>query len=715
MMQKKSCMKNCIAVGLSVMFLAGCASTTETSIAAEEITLQDPVGISANYDVAQYRDLYDYEIFSSVVGPYVTEYAFEKDHVFKEYAIAPGTTVEEGDALVYSETRDIDKQVEEIDEEIEDLKTDHQTDVDAMQKDIKDAKDAEFKVAEGVASFYEWEPDESNQAAHDGWAKMILQPQIAYKRAIQSRERLEQSLKEMNEMFDLDLAYKEDTKRRLQDKVTDATIQAKEKGTVVACSLLWGGESIAKEVPIIALGDTETKVIRTTYITKNVMAKAEDYYAFINGKRYEVIYQPMETEEYNRLIQDDQTVYSFFFLQDPNNEVSMGDAATLVLMKESRSDVVSIPYDAVKTEKDTSYCYVYDGANSIYTELQLGLKVGAYVEVLSGIKPGDKVLSAEGTAQKKNRAVLEKGTFEKQFDATGFLFYPFSWWLENPVDTGKAYIKDILVAESQQVSAGETLMTLEVVSDDIEIERCKKRIERLEERLVKLQAKKAENDGKKIIDRQVEKDITANIAETNRVKRTLEKLSKYSGTVEIKAPKDGIISEISDHKSGDLIGEGTKLIQFADSSVRAIVVKDENAQLAYGNQVTVEYVDKTGTRQSIPGEVITVDNTALSKDLVRDWMLISLPEESGQLFDGSREEKGKWARDSFTVIAPVKRVEDVVLVPKQAVSIVKGSYYVNVVNEDGTVTKTGFISGGSDNNYHWAICGLDEGMEICWE
>ena len=59
-------------------------------------------------------------------------------------------------------------------------------------------------------------------------------------------------------------------------------------------------------------------------------------------------------------------------------------------------------------------------------------------------------------------------------------------------------------------------MTLEVVSDDIEIERCKKRIERLEERLVKLQAKKTENDGRKIIDRQVEKNITANIAETNR-------------------------------------------------------------------------------------------------------------------------------------------------------------------------------------------------------
>ena len=105
----------------------------------------------------------------------------------------------------------------------------------------------------------------------------------------------------------------------------------------------------------------------------------------------------------------------------------MGDAATLVLINESRSDVLCIPYDAVKVEKEGSYCYVYDGENSVYTELQLGLKDGAYVEVLSGIKPGDKVLSAEGAALQKNRATLEKGTFENQYESNGFLYYPFSW------------------------------------------------------------------------------------------------------------------------------------------------------------------------------------------------------------------------------------------------------------------------------------------------
>ena len=79
------------------------------------------------------------------------------------------------------------------------------------------------------------------------------------------------------------------------------------------------------------------------------------------------------------------------------------------------------------------------------------------------------------------------------------------------------------------------------------------------------------------------------------------------------------------------------------------------------------------------------------------------------------EDGGKWSRDLFTVKIPVRQVQDVVLVPKQAVSAVKGSFYVNVVQEDGTVTKTGFISGGSNNNSPWAICGLDEEMEICWE
>lgn len=717
MMRRRKQIKNFITISLAFLLLTGCASAAPggDSVEADEVELEEPVGISANYDVACYRDLYSYDLYSTVIAPYVTEYSFEKDHVFKKYGYAPGTLVQSGDSLVYSETRDIDKQVEEIDEQIADMEAEHVTDVDAMQKDINDAKKAEYEVGQGVASFYEWEPDKSNQAAHDGWAKVLVKPQIAYKRAIQSRERLEQTLKELNEGYELDHQYKIDSKARLQSKITDATIQAKEEGVIVNCNFYYGGETIEKEVPIIAVGDTSVKILKTDYIAKSTIAKAQDYYAIVNGKRYEVAYEPMETEEYKQLEADGQTARSTFYIQDPNEELSMGQYAVLVLVKDSRTDVLCVPQDAVKVEKDATYCYVYDGENSIYTTIETGMKDGLYIEVLSGLKPGDKVLSANGAALAKNRATLETGVCEVEFEAGGFLFYPFTEWLDNPVNMGTTYVKEILVSNNQQVKEGETLMTLDVTSDTIEIERCKKRLERLSERLTKLQKEKADNDARKKIDRQLERNITANISETSKLQRSLSKLTKYSGTVEIKAPKDGIITDVGSLKEGDLVYEGTKLLQFADVSSRFIVVKDDKGSLAYGNKAEIEFVDKNGQRQMVEGDVVTVDNTSLSKDLVKEWMLISLPEESRESFDGSREEGGKWSRDMFTTRIQTRSMDHVVLIPKAAVSMVGGSTYVTVIDQDGKAVKKCFISGGSNNNYYWAISGLEEGMEICWE
>lgn len=714
MMHKNNKLIKFISFTLAMVLLSGCGSTLEQSV-EDEITLEEPVGISANYDVATYRDLYSYDLYSTVISPYVTEYSFEKDHTFKKYAYAPGTTVEEGSALVYSETRDIDKQVEEIDEAIADLEADHLTEVDAMQKDISDAKKTEQEAAEGVASFYTWKPDEADKAAYDRWASILVKPQIAHKRLVQARERLEQSLKEMNETYEVEHQYKLDTKNRLQSKITDATIQAKDAGVIVNCNFYYGGENIAKEIPIIAVGDPSVKVLKTDYIAQSTIAKAEDYYAIIDGKRYEVTYEPMEAEEYKRLEADGQTVRSNFYVQDPSNELTMGQYAVLVLVKESRRDVLCVPQDAVKVEKDATYCYVYDGENSIYTDIETGMKDGMYIEVLSGLTPGEKVLSANGAAMKKNKAKLETGVCQVEYEAGGYLFYPFTEWLTNPVEQGSSYVKEILVSNNQQVKEGETLMTLDVISDDIEIARIRKRLERLSVRLQKLQKEKADNDARKIIDRQVEKNITANMSETSRLNRTLSKLTKYSGTIEVKAPKDGIITDVGAWKEGDLCYANANLLQFADSSSRFIVVRDEKGSLAYGNTAEIEYVDKNGQRQTVEGTVVTVDNMSLSKDMVKDWMLISLPEESRESFDGSRQEGGRWSRDMFTSKVQTRSMDNVVLIPKAAVELVGGTTYVTVIDKDGNVARKSFMSGGSNNNYYWAISGLEEGMEICWE
>ena len=52
------------------------------------------------------------------------------------------------------------------------------------------------------------------------------------------------------------------------------------------------------------------------------------------------------------------------------------------------------------------------------------------------------------------------------------------------------------------------------------------------------------------------------------------------------------------------------------------------------------------------------------------------------------------------------------LVPTEAVTAEKQKYYVTVLGEGGSMTKTQFIPGGSNGQYYWVFDGLEEGTRI---
>ena len=76
---------------------------------------------------------------------------------------------------------------------------------------------------------------------------------------------------------------------------------------------------------------------------------------------------------------------------------------------------------------------------------------------------------------------------------------------------------------------------------------------------------------------------------------------------------------------------------------------------------------------------------------------------------------GNWSRNRFEVRTKVRDVENVVLVPQNAVDVVDEYTYVKVRTEDGKYTYVPFIAGGLEQNYYWSVDGLSEGMEICLE
>ncbi len=709
-------MNKLIALSLvAALALTGCKEETAD---VSDIVLVEPVNVQQSFDYVTYRNLYDVDIFSSVIAPSVTEYSFSDNQTFKKFGASPGTTVSAGDVLAYSDTLSIDKQIKDLNKSLTKLEEDTADDIYDLNVAIADGKDAQYEAGEKLNEMYEWEPDQADEAAYKQWEKMFMGPEGAYKRTLMNVDRQEQALKEKQEYYDLEHAYKEGQIARLQDKINDASVISKESGEVVAANFYFDGDYIPKDMPVIAIGDTSVKILRTDYISKSTITKALDVYAVINGKRYEVDYEPMEADEYSRLTAQGETVYTTFHVVDPDGTTKMGDYAVIVVLNDYRENVLTIPEDSLFKESDSYYTYLFDGENSTYTSVEIGMRDGTYAEVLSGLSDGDRVLSETNPKKGANKAQLSMGMCCNNYDTTGFLYYPFSEWLTNPADSGTSYVSEILVSDNEIVTKGQVVAKVEVVADSIEKERISREILRHQERLVTAVQKQAENEAAKKIDRSVDQDVREHTQAIEDLSEELDEMNNYSGIIEIKAPYDGIITDAGELESGDLIYEDSKLVQISDYSSCYIIVSDENNQLSYGDEAVITYQDSSQTNISVTGTVVTVGDTSLSNEMNNEWALISVPMEELEGFSVaalSATNSGRWDRASVKVSIQTRKMDNVLLIPKNAVTKYSDSFYVNVLDDDGTVRKITFLPGGSDQTNYWVVEGLSEGMTVCWE
>ena len=67
--------------------LSGCGET-ETAGNPKDVTLVEPVGVAANYEVAVKRNLYSHKVYAGYLCPTVKEYSFDTEEyeMFSEYA-----------------------------------------------------------------------------------------------------------------------------------------------------------------------------------------------------------------------------------------------------------------------------------------------------------------------------------------------------------------------------------------------------------------------------------------------------------------------------------------------------------------------------------------------------------------------------------------------------------------------------------------------------
>ena len=697
--RKKKRGKAILALGLAVSVLAGCAQEA-ASPEEETIELLEPVGVSLRYEEAAYRNLYNAEIFNAVLCPEVREYSYPEEQSFARYGALPGESVKSGDLLLQADYGDIDDQVKDLREQVE--KLDHE-----YEKYCVDAQDD--------LNYAKWDEQEDKRTQE--LTKL-------------ARERLEEEMRERGELYTLDRQHLNDTINRLLRRKKTYQLLAQREGEVVSIGLFDLNENrkIGKGISAVAVGDPESLVLRSDLVSRSAVHKAEDLYAIIDGERYEVEYEELDTETYNRILKRDGVVYSTFRLSAGSEGLSVGTYGIIVLVSQAAEEVLCVPKDAVTRGDDGDYVWVCDPVTGETREayVRTGRSDGMYVEVLSGVEEGDCVLSESAlssTADAKEEistARLTMGSVAAEYSNSGYLFYPSSEYLYNTVEHGNVYLKEYNVVMYQQVTKGEVLATLEVQPESIEIERRTREIERERVRIEELRATLAD------LDPEIRSHLDR-IRQTNRTIRDREEalqekekeLKEYraaSGIISLKAPYDGIITGITWSKPGDLLYYKQGLVGIAKDTLSYLAVEDGGGQLSYGNEVTITYKDQEGQTREAVGTVATANARAVSKDLVSGYALIRVPEGAlGEMAGSEQGAEGWWSRSSFDVKARIRDMDNVLLVPRRAVKESGGTTYVTVLDENGDRRRVSFVAGGSDRENYWCVMGLTEGMQVCLE
>ena len=714
--------KKFISTALTLCMLVtfgGCGK--ETAAFKEEIPeLLEPVGVAQSFEKAAVRTLYDAKAYPAMVCPEVTEYATESSMSFEDYDVFPGETVKKGQRLLRGNTKNIDNSIEQMEKSIADMEESYQEFLTEQQEALAESMRARTDNGNVVKSLEENQPEQyqineetgkqEETEAYLQWQGQYTRFNAQYHIAMQSVMELEEAIKERTELYELDHAYNLAQLEYLRRDRKALTLTAATGGVASSVQFYTTGDWLGSDENIMAVCDPEKKQLRCEYISRSNVTKAEDVYAIVDGKRYEVEYQVLEAEEYQRLQEQNGTVYSTFYVKAGDEEIRQGSYAVIVIVKQTARDVLTVPKDAINKDDTTSYVYVLQNEEAVYTPVKTGMSDGMYTEILSGLAEGDKILTESAITASGETAVVKQGSVGHEFSGTGYLYYPSTEVVTNDLTYGTVYYTERLVRQYQQVEKGEVLARVRVVADEVELERNERKLQREQERLEVWKAEQAKLDEKN----RDEKTLKAKEESIRKLEELIAEMKEDFAVTEIRSPINGIVTEVVSFNAEDLVQPGARLFQVADETRSYVIVEDQNGQLAFGNQATITYKGLDGQEKTGHGEVVTQNKMAVSVTLPSDYALIQVsPEDIGDMAGSSEGYDGWWNRSRFKVAVQIRAMQDVLLVPKKAVKEKNGCTYVKVKKENGEVYYQSFIAGGSDLSNYWVVEGLSEGMEIC--
>lgn len=338
----------------------------------------------------------------------------------------------------------------------------------------------------------------------------------------------------------------------------------------------------------------------------------------------------------------------------------------------------------------------------------------------------DVVVSQEQPADNTYQVhVLQKGTFEQeamtQILKRSYINVPS---VRLSLDGIEAQFGEYVVDTMQYVEAGDVVATVYTEVDEIAIEEAKIKLQRLQERYQAAEIQMNEDlqdltDEKALIYNDYKRqimDIRYNQRQLDweyekynyerqieAAREEVDKLTEVGEVYEVKATTAGYVNFSKLYSAGDELKDGDYICNIMNSSEVYTVTETQADQYYYGMQV--EFDSRNGIT---PGKVADGGSWALHGNLDTGKTIFRLE------FEQDVSQLDMTGLNSLTLNGKLKTIENVVLVPKKAVTVQGDEYFVTVMKEDETFLKTEFIPGGYNDEFFWVLDGLTEGTQIIY-
>lgn len=293
------------------------------------------------------------------------------------------------------------------------------------------------------------------------------------------------------------------------------------------------------------------------------------------------------------------------------------------------------------------------------------------------------------------------------------------------LQSGNMILTELLVQRYSYVEEGDVLARVDVETSDLDLEEVELKLTRLEEEYAQVVTDyntRHEDAVANIsvynhpgnIDRieiaQMELDFEQTKASyESRIadyREQIAEMKAIAATKEILAPESGYVLWAAKLQVGDELSNGTTICTITPMDKMVLEFTDESFHYGYG----MELIMGAGANSN-PGrkEYEAKVSSASGKVLIEDWG------KTTTQISGDFTIEDVMRNGHMMVGGQTNVMENVLLIPADAVTVDKDRYFVTVLHEDGTLEKRQFVPGGNNQDYYWVFDGLEQGTKIIVE